>query len=191
TEGAGRAGHGGKGPTDPGGLAGGLTAAAAISVPFDLSAGTRVLEERPMGRLYTHYFLRSLLGKARDKESLLRPVIDWEQLNAARTLRQFDDAATAPLHGFDDAWDYYRKSSSGPWLPSIRTPTLLVHADDDPFMPPRSSPREAVRNNPFLLGGFHRHGGHVGFVEGPGPWAPRFWAEAEAARYLAGQLLDG
>ena len=165
-----------------------VDAAVAISVPFDLVAGTRALEAGPMGRLYTRYFLRSLLEKSKAKEALLRPLLDWDALHRARTLREFDEVATAPLHGFDDAWDYYRQSSSGPHLRSIRIPTLLLHSDDDPFLPPRSAPRDAVRENPWLLAGFPRRGGHVGFVEGPGPWAPRFWAEAEAARYLAHRL---
>lgn len=165
-------------------------AAVAISVPFDLAAGTRVLEEDRMGRLYTWYFLRSLQGKARGKQAALRKVIDWERLQKARTLREFDDAATAPLHGFENAWDYYERASSEPWLRAIRTPTLLIHAQDDPFMPPRSAPHEAVQANPWLMGAFPARGGHVGFVEGVGPWAPGFWAETEAARYLADRLTE-
>lgn len=165
-------------------------AAVAISVPFDLAAGTGVLEDDRMGRIYTWYFLRSLQEKARGKQAALREAVDWDRLQKARTLREFDDAATAPLHGFEDAWDYYERASSGPWLAEVRTPTLLIHAQDDPFMPPRSAPLEAVHANPWLLGAFPERGGHVGFVEGPGPWAPAFWAEAEAARYLARRLAE-
>lgn len=167
-----------------------LDAAAAISVPFDLVRGIGRLEEGAMGRVYTHYFLRSLLRKSRAKEALLGPVLDLARLSASRTLREFDDVATAPLHGFDDAADYYRRASSAPVLDRIRVPTLLLHALDDPFLPSEAVPRSAVETNPFLLGVFPPTGGHVGFVERSPPWAPRFWAEREASRYLS-KILDG
>jgi uncharacterized protein len=166
-----------------------LAAAATISVPFDLVAGTRALESGRMGRLYTHYFLRSLRGKAEAKRALLESVVDLERVLAARTLREFDDAATAPLHGFPDAWTYYRESSAAGYLPAIRTPTLLLQSADDPFLPAEALPLAAVAASPWLLGGFQRRGGHVGFVEGRTPLSAAFWAEAEAARYLATALL--
>jgi uncharacterized protein len=75
-------------------------AAAAISVPFDLREGTRMLETGRLGRVYTRYFLRSLQRKAAAKREILEPVLDFPRVMAARTLREFDDAATAPLHGF-------------------------------------------------------------------------------------------
>ncbi len=162
-----------------------LTGAAAISVPFDLIEGTHLLERSPMGKVYTHYFLRSLHAKARAKRGLLAPVIDLERVLAARTLREFDEAATAPLHGFASAWEYYREASSAPLLQHVSIPTFLLHAMDDPFLPPESVPLEAVHRNPWLLGSFATTGGHVGFVEGRAPWKPGFWAEREAARYLA------
>lgn len=165
-----------------------LEAAVAISVPFDLGAGARRIEEGWMGRVYTRYFIRSLRAKLTAKEPLLRDVLDLEAAMAARTLREYDEVATAPLHGFPGAEAYYRESSSLGFLPRIRTPTLLVQSEDDPFLPPDSLPRRAVEENPWLLGAFTRRGGHVGFVEGAGPWDPGFWAEREAARYLALRL---
>lgn len=167
-----------------------LRAAAAISVPFDLSAGARAIEAGLMGRIYTRYFVRSLREKLRSKEPLLRELLDLEAAMAAATLREYDEVATAPLHGFPDAETYYRASSSLGFLPRIRTPTLLVQAADDPFLPLGSLPAREVEENPFLLGAFTPRGGHVGFVAGLRPWRPRFWAEAEAARYLAGVLGD-
>jgi uncharacterized protein len=168
-----------------------LAAAAAISVPFDLVRGIGRLEAGGMGRIYTRYFLRSLLRKSEAKGAILESVLDFERLRAARTLREFDDVATAPLHGFVDAGDYYRKASSAPVLRQIRIPTLLLHADDDPFLPAEAVPRTAVEANPFLMGAFPAAGGHVGFVERSPPWAPRFWAEREAARYVRRLLDDG
>ena len=166
-----------------------LRAAVAISVPFDLREGTRRLEERRMGRVYTHYFLRSLRRKALAKQEILGDVLDLERVMAARTLREFDDAATAPLHGFRDAWEYYELASSAPVLPRIRVPTLLLHALDDPFLPPEAVPVDAARESPWLLGVFPPLGGHVGFVEDGSPLHPRFWAESEGARYLS-EALD-
>src|SRR5690606_41150539 len=70
-----------------------------------------------------------------------------ERVRAARSFRDFDDAATAPIHGFDGAADYYARSSSTGFLPHIRVPTLLLHADDDPFLPRTAFPRDAVRED--------------------------------------------
>ncbi len=162
-----------------------LGALATISVPFDLTAGTRAIESGAMGRLYTHYFLRSLHRKTRAKEALLEDLLDLEKVLAARTLREYDDAATAPLHGFPGAQRYYQEASSARFLHRIRVPTLLLQATDDPFLPLEALPREAMDRNPHLLPALTAAGGHVGFVGGPGPWKPDFWAEAEAARYLA------
>lgn len=170
------------------GVPGYLRAAAAISVPFDLMEGTRRLESAGMGQVYTRYFLRSLVRKARAKRDILVDVVDVERIFGARTLREFDDVATAPLHGFANAVEYYREASSGPVLPRIRVPTFLLHALDDPFLPPEAVPRSAVEANPWLLGSFQERGGHVGFVQGGVPWSASFWAESEAARYLAAVL---
>lgn len=164
-----------------------LHAAVAISVPFDLAAGADKLE-RGMGRIYTRYFMRKLLRKSEAKHALLEPRCDLPRVRGARTLRAFDDAATAPLHGFSGAEEYYRDSSSGPFLAGIRVPTLLLHSLDDPFLPESSVPRRAIRDNPALIDGVVKGGGHVGFVTGT-PREPLFWAEREAARFLARALL--
>lgn len=162
-----------------------LAAAAAISVPYDLAEGSGMLEAGWMGRRYASYFLGSLQGKARAKRHLLAPVVDLDRLLAARTLREFDDVATAPLHGFRDAAEYYRQASSKPVLTSIRVPTHLLHAMDDPFLPERAVPHQEVAENPWLLASFPARGGHVGFVERGSLRQPTFWAESEAVRYLA------
>jgi uncharacterized protein len=166
-----------------------VSAAAAISVPFDLLAGTRAIESGVMGRIYTGYFLRSLRGKTDAKEALLAGLLDLDRVRAARTLREYDEVATAPLHGFPGAEAYYRAASSARFLREVRTPTLLLQARDDPFLPHEALPGREAALNPFLLPAFTEAGGHVGFVERSAPWRPAFWAEAEAARYLA-RLLD-
>lgn len=164
-----------------------VAAAAAVSVPFDLGAGARALE-RGVGRLYVGLFLRSLRRKYRRKRELIGEALDARRVLSARTFREFDDAATAPLHGFRDADHYYASCSSARFLEAVRVPTLLLHSADDPFLPAEALPRAAVEGNPALVDGFTGRGGHVGFVGGPGPWAPEFWAEAEAARFLAERL---
>ena len=164
-----------------------VRAAVAVSVPFDLSAGADRLEEGPWGRLYTYYFLRMLRRKIRLKEALVTGHVDVAEALSAPTLRSFDEAATAPIHGFESAQDYYTRSSSAVFLSHIDTPTLLLQSRDDPFLPESALPEATIRKNPQLVAGITERGGHVGFVEGP-PWAPRFWAEEEGARFLAHRL---
>lgn len=159
-----------------------VRAAVAVSVPFDLAAGAASME-RGMGRVYTARFLRTLREKYERKRPLVGDALDGRRVLAARTFREFDDAATAPLHGFRDADHYYAASSSAGFLAAIRIPTLLLHSSDDPFLPPEAIPRAAALENPHITAAFTERGGHVGFVAGT-PWAPEFWAEAEAARFL-------
>jgi uncharacterized protein len=165
-----------------------VRAAAAVSVPYDLAAGADTLGASAAGRLYTRVFLRTLVAKLKVRHHLVAGLCSLDEVRAARSFRAFDDAATAPLHGFADADEYYRLCSSGERLPGIRVPTLLIHAHDDPFLPGRYFPRHHVATNPCLDAVVTRRGGHVGFIEGP-PWAPRFWAESEAARFLADRLV--
>ena len=159
-------------------------AAVAVSVPYDLSAGADRLETGRLGGVYTKYFLDSLVRKVEDKAHLLTDVVDVEVLRKVRTIREFDDRLTAPLHGFDGSEDYYRRSSSAGFLGEIRRPTLLLHAADDPFLPFEAVPTDAMARSPWLHPVVTRRGGHVGFVRGS-LRRPRFWAEDSAARFLA------
>ncbi len=167
-----------------------LKAAVGISVPYDLAAGAVYLEQGALGWLYARYFLKSLKAKVKAKEKLLSPILDLRKVYQARTLREFDDCATGPLHGFQDAADYYRQSSSKQFLGKIRVPTLLFHARNDPFLPPRSIPHEAVAENSSLFPAFARRGGHVGFLSGSVPGLPTFWTEDEGTRFLR-EMLGG
>ena len=164
-----------------------VDAAVAMSVPYDLAAGCDLLEQSAMGRAYSAYFLRSLKRKVRAKESLLAPRLDVDRVYRARTLRDFDDLLTAPVHGFADAEEYYAASSSKRFLEGIGVPTLLLHAEDDPFLPSACIPREEATSNHALDLLLHSVGGHVGFLEGP-LWRPRFWADERTADFLALQL---
>jgi predicted alpha/beta-fold hydrolase len=165
-----------------------VEAAAVVSVPFDLSESADALERGPMARAYARHFLRSLVAKTQAKRDLLAPLVKLEEVRRADTIREFDDRATAPIHGFAGAAHYYASCSSTPALANIRVPTLILHSRDDPFFPNESLPEGAFELNHALTPVISDHGGHVGFVEGP-PWAPRFWAEEEAARFLSAVLL--
>jgi len=164
-----------------------VRAAAAISIPFDLGAGADKLQSSWTGRRYTGIFVRSLQRKYREKGALMSGASDERRVFRARGFREFDDAATAPLHGFRGVDDYYGSSSSHQFLSRIRVPTLLVHAQDDPFVPAGAIPHATIAASPWLTAAITPHGGHVGFVGGP-PWRPAFWAEDEAARFIEGAL---
>ena len=165
-----------------------LKCAVAVSVPYDLGAGADHLDRSAMGRFYTRIFVKALVQKSISKQELIAASCDFERGLRARSFREFDDAITAPLHGFAHADDYYERSSSAQFLPNIRIPTLLLHAQDDPFLPPESIPYSSIGRNPALNAIITERGGHVGFIHGS-PARPRFWAEETAARFLAQGLL--
>lgn len=165
-----------------------LACAASVSVPFDLAAGACFME-RGFARIYVTVLLRSLKRKLRARAAELGGLVDLPRALSARTFWEFDDAATAPLHGFGSAADYYARSSSGPLLERIRIPTLLLQSRDDPFVPAAAIPEAAVASSRWLHSGVVDAGGHVGFVAGASPLRPRFWAERSAARFVAAHAI--
>jgi hypothetical protein len=168
-----------------------IRAAVAVSVPFDLGRGADKLAASFMGRVYTRHFVRRLADKYRLKRAagvrLEGVEVDERQARRWNSFRDFDDAVTARLHGFSGADDYYTRSSSARYLHAIRVPTLLVQALDDPFVDERAIPHQTIAANPLLHTAFVAHGGHVGFITGT-PRRPWFWAEREAARFLASRV---
>ena len=165
------------------GVPGEIKAAVAVSVPFDLAACAQTLDSPGFWRwVYRTRFLRTLKEKTRLKHALFPGAFDEGRVRRARTLFEFDDAVTAAVHGFAGAADYYAQSSSGPYLPKVRVPLLLLSAEDDPFIPARSLPRAGTE---FVTLEQHARGGHLGFVQA-GP--ERFYAEARALDFLAGHL---
>jgi predicted alpha/beta-fold hydrolase len=170
------------------GAAAPVDAAVAISAPYDLTRCSAVLDGPGFFmRIYRERFLRKLKRKALLKLERFPQAFDRERVARARTLREFDEAVTAPMHGFRDAADYYARASAGPRLSAIRRPTLLLSAEDDPIVPPAGSIPPAAADNPHLTVLRTPHGGHVGFVGGS-VRAPRFWAEAQALHFLSGVL---
>ncbi|MBN8233497.1 alpha/beta hydrolase [Corallococcus macrosporus] len=161
-----------------------VVAAASISAPYDLDACCRKLDGGSSGYhwLYRERFLRTLKSKARAKLQRFPGAFDGVRMEAARTIRGYDDVVTAPLHGFRDATHYYREASAGPRLADIRRPTLLLSSADDPMLEAPVIPPSA-RDNPFLSVVLTGQGGHVGFVAGS-VFRPYFWAEAQALAFF-------
>jgi len=144
-----------------------VTAAAAVSAPIDLMAAGDALG-RGVNLLYTRAFLATLRKKCAAQLARHPGLYDREAALGARTLREFDDVVTAPLHGFLDTDDYWRRASSKPWLSRIEVATLLLNARNDPFLPARALPlpgdvAAAVQCE------FPDQGGHAGFVSGAFP----------------------
>lgn len=167
-----------------------LDAAVVVSVPFRLEEAAAAMEEG-LGRLYGRRFVRSLTTSVRQKERATGHGYATGRIDRVATVREFDDAFTAPVHGFRNAADYYARCSSARYLAGVRVPTLVLHARDDPFLPSRALPERELDRNPWLLARIPERGGHLGFVEGPTPWNARFWADREAARFLSTALDVG
>jgi predicted alpha/beta-fold hydrolase len=167
-----------------------VRAAVAVSAPFDLARSSRAIGSG-FSRIYEWNFLRLLKRKAREKLRQYPDVCSTERLDETSSLWEFDDRFTAPLHGFDDAADYYNKSSSIGFLAGIRRTTLLLSARDDPFHT-RDVLDDALRistANPHLTAEFHSRGGHVGFVGGA-PWRPTYYVESRVEEFLARHLVS-
>jgi len=152
-----------------------VAAAAAVSAPLDLmTAGDRL--GSGFNRLYGDLFLGTLRRKSLEKLERFPGIYGREAVRHARTLRQFDDVVTAPLHGFRDADDYWTRASSLRELRQIEAPTLIVHARNDPFLPGPHLPAAADVSAAVELD-FPAGGGHAGFASGPFPgnlrWLPR------------------
>ncbi|MEN8761090.1 MAG: hydrolase [Thiogranum sp.] len=156
--------------------------AVAISVPFELNIAAHRLE-RGFSRLYQAHLLYKLRRSTRSKAARIALPIDVSRLSRIRSFRQFDDQVTAPLHGFDGVDDYYRRASSRPFIKNIKTPTLILHAADDPFMTPDAVPEEDELG-PGVQLELSESGGHVGFVGGIFPWNPRYWIDERICDYF-------
>jgi len=138
-----------------------VSACATVSAPFDLEAGGRALDRRS-NCVYSRAFLRTLRSKAIAKERRFPGLVDARKIAAARTFFEFDDAFTAPVHGFAGALDYWRRASAKPLLATIAVPTLALNAHNDPIVPPASLPG-AWQVSADVRQELLAEGGHVGF----------------------------
>lgn len=163
-----------------------LEAAAAVSAPADLVGCGQHLSEGFTGRhLYCPHFLKTMRAKIFEKSKRFPGMIDIVRLGQARTLRDFDDVYTAPMHGYQHALDYWTQASSKPLLKHIATPTLMLNAKNDPFIPEHTLAQVQDCSDAILL---HQPdtGGHVGFVTGTFP-GHIHWLPLRLARFFETQ----
>lgn len=163
-----------------------VRAAVAISVPFDLEVSAHQIDQG-ISRIYAAVFLKTLRQKALQKAARYPGLLDPRMIHRIHSFAAFDDLVTAPLHGFRDALDYWTCSSSLQFLSKIRRPTLLISAEDDPFLPGKYLPKRIVSNSKWLESDFTAHGGHVGFVQGSMPWNASYWIDQRIAQFLKNQ----
>lgn len=163
-----------------------LIAAIAVSVPFDLG-GCAAHLENGWSRIYQYRLLGNMKTTVRRKAHLLRNQIDVDRLLKTGTFRTFDNLGTGPVHGFQDADDYYTRASCRPFLRAINTPVLILQAADDPLMRTRSIPA-AEKLGPGVTLEVSSHGGHVGFVGGLLPGLSRYWLDQRIMDYLDSKM---
>ncbi len=162
-----------------------LVTGVAVSVPFDLAACSAAVEKG-----FSQVYMWELMGRMRRSvtrkfERIASPM-PLPDIASLRTFRQYDDALTAPLHGYKDADDYYARCSSRQFLKRIEVPTLVLHSSDDPFMTPAAVPTEAELS-PAVRFELSAKGGHVGFMNGS-VLRPQRWLEGRIARHLGEHL---
>jgi predicted alpha/beta-fold hydrolase len=145
-----------------------VSAVASISAPVDLAASGHAMGRGFNRLVYTRMFLNTMKPKALKKLAQHPGLFRVDKLRAARTLYDFDNVFTAPLHGFKNTEDYWQRASAKPHLPSLQVPTLVVNALNDPFVPALSLPSTGSAGPMVTLWQPH-HGGHVGFAQGPWP----------------------
>lgn len=152
-----------------------VTGVAAFCAPLDLAACGHHLANG-FNRIYTRHFLTTLKAISANRLQQFPGLFDEARMRRAINLYEFDDAVTAPIHGFAGADDYWRRASAKPWLKSIAVPTLTVNPKNDPFLPSRYLPAVADVS-PFVHLEHPESGGHVGFVTGSFPgnldWLPQ------------------
>lgn len=155
--------------------------AAVFSVPLDLSGSSSKISERS-NWIYNKRFLNHLEKKIKAKAANMPGRLNPEKLSGIKTLRQFDDAYTAPLHGFENAEAYYAHCSALNYLDGIRIPTLIVNAKNDPFLSESCYPETQLKNHPFITFEAPPEGGHVGFA--PASGEELYYSEKRALEFV-------
>lgn len=159
-----------------------LDAAVAVSVPFDLEVGAQRLEQG-LSQLYQAHLLRSMKHAVALKRRRMAYPVDSRELGRCKTFVEIDNCLTAPLHGFRDARDYYARSSARQFLGSIRIPTLILQAEDDPFLAPVAIPGDDELSPQVRLE-LSANGGHCGFLSGSMPLWPRYWLDERIPGFM-------
>ena len=164
-----------------------LKAVCAVSPTMDLAACVRALERRS-NIAYQFNFVRNLKKRMRRKAAAFPGDYSLDALRRVWTVRAFDEAFTAPHHGFRDAADYYHRASALRVVDRIRVPALVVTAEDDPFVPPDAFFDPALRNNPLVTVVVSRHGGHCAYLDEPAADHDGYWVEREIVRFAQASL---
>lgn len=160
-----------------------LSAAVAVSVPFELTRAVKRIQSG-FSRFYQWYLLHHACKRLRHKfEEQQEHSELGDRLKTVKSIVDFDNLLTAPLHGFKDADHYYQEASSRRYLRHIQKPTLILHAKDDPFMTAEVVPDHSELSSAVRLEVSDR-GGHVGFVSGRYPWKPRYWLEERVPQFF-------
>lgn len=159
-----------------------VRAAVAVSTPLNLHKCSDALNTG-FSKIYQHYLLKRMKSAVRRKFNKDTAAFDWQRAMLAVTFDEFDDAVTAPLHGFAGKQDYYDRCSSVHYLNAITTPTLIVNAMDDPFMTPEVIPTADQLSDAVTLE-LSSEGGHVGFIDGGTPWNPSFYLPGRLTGFL-------
>lgn len=158
-----------------------IRAFAAVAPAMDLAACALALEA-PRNFIYSARFVRGLKRRMRHKVKLFPQHFRVNGLDRVRTVREFDDAITAPHSGFRDAADYYARSSANQFLGKIARPTLILTAQDDPFIPFSTFDTPALLENSKISLLAPQHGGHCAFISNESG-DERFWAEARIVEF--------
>ncbi len=154
--------------------------AVAFSVPLDLHSSC-IQISRPSNRIYSERFLKSLKKKIITK-AVFRKELDIKGIDAIASLIEFDDHFTAPIHGFKNAVDYYTQSSSLQFLTRITIPTLIINAQNDPFLSKECYPTATLHDHPFVRFESPAYGGHVGFAQFNKNGL--YWSEERAMEFI-------
>mgnify|MGYP005989349125 CR=1 FL=1 len=167
-----------------------LSGAVVISAPLQLDECAKSIGTG-FSKIYQKYLVDKLKVSTHEKIDCLQgaePIpLSKQRLDKINTLIEFDDLLTAPVNGFDDAQDYYHKSSGKQFLKSITTPTLIIHAKDDPFMNETVIPKNTEMSDSVQFE-LSQRGGHVGFLSGSNPLNPEFWLETRSVTFIQSLL---
>jgi predicted alpha/beta-fold hydrolase len=167
-----------------------LDGAISISAPLNLSECSKTINQG-FSKVYQKYLLEKLKKSTAQKIEALNGsdplLLTQRELEGISNINEFDQLVTAPLNGFSSAEDYYQKSSGKQFLSTVTTPTLIIHAEDDPFMNQSVIPNNDEMSDSVQFE-LSKKGGHVGFLTGKNPFKPEFWLETRSVKFI-NQLL--
>ena len=162
-----------------------LVSAVSVSAPMQLDISANTIN-RGFAKLYQKHLLKHLKNSLHKKyqNHNIKELINFDkkEIKNIKTLWGFDNIYTAKIHGFGTAKEYYRRSSAKQYLRYIKTPTLIIHANDDPFMTKEVLPNKSEISDSIKLE-IYPHGGHVGFISGT-VLKPIYWLENKIAEYI-------